>query len=384
MAKDSLRVVDDDQSVPFLRGMLTHSLIKRGLPFRKAYDTANLVRTRIRSEGEIAKEDLSRVIEEILQEQFGNRYPDQPQQTSPRFLVVWGKDSIPFSKGIISQSLQASGLQPEAAYSIAMQIEETLLERGEPEVGRDELREMIYQAILSRHNRDFAERYLQWRYFRSPDQPIVILFGGGTGTGKTSLATEVAHRLGIKNVISTDTIREIMRMMFSPELLPAIHRSSYDAWKEVDPLDPEPTNAVLVGFRDQTDRVLVGVRAMLERAIQENTSMVIDGVHLVPGLMDLQDLKRESYLVQIVISTLKKSNYLRRFPRRQGEALKRSAQRYQENFDAILTIQNFILSQADNHDVPIVDNRGFEETVASLLTVITTSLREQLKVDHKG
>ena len=364
--------------------MLTHSLIKRGLSFRKAFDTANLVRTRIRSEGKITKEALSRVIEETLKERFGNRYPNQPQQASPLFLVVGEEGSTPFSKGIISQSLQASGLQPEAAYSIAMEIQEALLEKGDPEIRRDQLREMIYQAICNRHNRELAERYLQWRFFRTPDRPIVILFGGGTGTGKTSLATEVAHRLGIKKVISTDTIREIMRMMFSPRLLPGLHRSSYDAWKEMEPVAGETSNAVLLGFRDQTDRVLVGVRAMLKRAIQENTSIAIDGVHLVPGLMDLENLKRESYLVQVVISTLEKSRYLRRFPRRQGEAVKRSAERYKKNFDAILSIQNFILDQAENHDVPIVDNRGFEETVGSLLTVVTTALREQLEVDDEG
>ena len=39
------------------------------------------------------------------------------------------------------------------------------------------------------------------------------------------------------------------------------------------------------GFVDQTRRVLVGVEAAIERALTEGWSMVIEGVHLVPGLV---------------------------------------------------------------------------------------------------
>ncbi len=38
------------------------------------------------------------------------------------------------------------------------------------------------------------------------------------------------------------------------------------------------------GFLDQTRRVLVGVEASVTRALAEGWSMVIEGVHLVPGL----------------------------------------------------------------------------------------------------
>ena len=48
------------------------------------------------------------------------------------------------------------------------------------------------------------------------DVPVVILIGGATGVGKSTIATQLAARLGIVRVVATDAIREVMRAMLSP------------------------------------------------------------------------------------------------------------------------------------------------------------------------
>ena len=45
------------------------------------------------------------------------------------------------------------------------------------------------------------------------------------GTGKSTLATELAHRLGIVRTQSTDMLREVMRTMIPAHLMPALHVS---------------------------------------------------------------------------------------------------------------------------------------------------------------
>ncbi len=382
MAKYSLYVVGtDQQKVPFLRGMLTHSLIEQGLSFKDAYKTANLVRERLRDRGTISRKKLRNTVEAVVEEEFPGKYVLLREQLPTQAPPIWvrGQDVVPFSKGLLSQSLQASGLEPQESYQIALEIEDSLRQREEFEIGRDELRTLIFKKISKRHSPDVAERYLLWRHFKSPDKPVIILFGGATGVGKTTVATEVAHRLGIGKILSTDTIRQIMRMMFSRDLLPAIHSSSYEAWKQL-PANTSKEPPVLGAFREQTIRVLVGVRAMLERAVQENTSLVVDGVHLVPGLMGFADLESKAYIAPVVISTLNKANYLERFPARESKAADRSAKKYRDNFDSILQIQDYILEMAEDHDVPIIENSNLDETVASILTVITNSLREKLKI----
>src|SRR6266540_4241882 len=59
--------------------------------------------------------------------------------------------------------------------------------------------------------------------------PIILLVGGATGTGKSTVATEAAYRLGITRVTSTDFVRQTMRAFFSEEFMPSIHYSSFEA-----------------------------------------------------------------------------------------------------------------------------------------------------------
>ena len=127
----------------------------------------------------------------------------------------WGGGSgVPFSKGILSQSLEASGIEPTISHSLALTIEKTLLRRRGNEVTNDELRELTVKNLREKYGASYADRYLLWRRLKEPVNPLIILLGGTAGTGKSTLAVELAHRLGITRVISTDSVREVMRMMF--------------------------------------------------------------------------------------------------------------------------------------------------------------------------
>src|SRR5207237_280115 len=130
-----------------------------------------------------------------------------------------------------------------------------------------------------------VRRLRRYRELQQLETPIVLLIGGGTGTGKSTIATEVAYRLGITRVTSTDFIRQTMRAFFSQEFMPSIHYSSFEAGQAARDADEESGDPVLGGFLDQTRNVLVGVQAALDRVLQEGWSMVLEGVHLVPGML---------------------------------------------------------------------------------------------------
>src|ERR671915_949362 len=120
---------------------------------------------------------------------------------------------------------------------------------------------------------------------RKLELPLIVLVGGATGTGKSTVATEVAHRLGITRVTSTDVIRQTMRAFFSREFMPSIHYSSFEAGAAVRVPEDETADPTLLGFLEQTRNVLVGVKAVIARAIEEGYSLALEGVHLVPGAL---------------------------------------------------------------------------------------------------
>ena len=83
-----------------------------------------------------------------------------------------------------------------------------------------------------------------------------------------------------------------MRAFFSREFMPSIHYSSFEAGRATADEDADGSEAVLDGFLEQTRDVLVGVQAAIDRALEEGWSMVLEGVHLVPGMLPTRDRGR--------------------------------------------------------------------------------------------
>ena len=75
----------------------------------------------------------------------------------------------------------------------------------------------------------YATNWQKWREIKSLDIPLVIMIGGATGVGKSTIATQLAVRLGIVRVVATDAIREVMRALFTSELMPTRYASSFEA-----------------------------------------------------------------------------------------------------------------------------------------------------------
>jgi 2-phosphoglycerate kinase len=57
---------------------------------------------------------------------------------------------------------------------------------------------------------------------------ILVLLAGTSGTGKSTLASLLGSRLGISTVLSTDTIRHVMRNFISREECPILFASTYE------------------------------------------------------------------------------------------------------------------------------------------------------------
>ena len=122
---------------------------------------------------------------------------------------------LPYSKGLMARALVAAGVSIERAYELATRIELDLAERDARSTDLDRVEELACEVLGFEEGSDVVRRLRRYAALHSLDLPILLFVGGATGTGKSTVATEAAHRLGITRVTSTDFIRQTMRAFFS-------------------------------------------------------------------------------------------------------------------------------------------------------------------------
>jgi 2-phosphoglycerate kinase len=281
-------------------------------------------------------------------------------------LPLGGEHGLPYSRGLMARALVAVGVAPERAYGLARRVGDDLASRGSTVVELDRL-EALAVAILGEH--EGGEAVLQLRRYqalRELDLPIVILVGGATGTGKSTVATEIAYRLGITRVTSTDFIRQTMRAFFSHEFMPSIHYSSFEA----SLARPDADDPLVEGFLEQSRNVLVGVQASIDRALQEGWSMVLEGVHLVPGL--LPSIEQGVVLSACVLKIDDETEHAQHFFSRDAGSA-RPMGKYLDRFDEIRRLQRFIVDRAEREGVDVIENENADIATAAVAELVLSA-----------
>ena len=297
-----------------------------------------------------------------------------------RELDFLGGKAVPYSKGLMARVLVTVGVPEDRAYELARRTELDLAQRGSTSVDLDRVRELAVDLLGEDKGTRAVRRLRRFRDLQEIDLPLILLVGGGTGTGKSTVATEVAYRLGITRVTSTDFVRQTMRAFFSQEFMPTIHFSSFEAALGLSKAEEEESgDAALLGFLDQTRNVLVGVEAALQRALDEGWSMVLEGVHLVPGML-ATELER-AVVIQCVLAIhdeeIHRTHFWSRDVYSNGV---RAGDKYLAGLPEIRSIQDYIVERARRNDVPVIENENVGETIGAVIELVLEQAERHARV----
>ena len=88
-------------------------------------------------------------------------------------------------------------------------------------------------------------------------------------------------------------------------------------------------------------------------------------------------------MMMVIVARLDEEAFASHFASRAERERRRDSQRYVENLEAILEIQDYILGLADEHDVPIVDNVDLDSAVRRVIKHVVDTLREKGEIDFQ-
>jgi 2-phosphoglycerate kinase len=270
----------------------------------------------------------------------------------------------------MAKALMGTGLAPDRSYELARRIE-TELERTAEGAGASEeqVYRVAYDVLAADEGDDAVRRLRRFQALQETDVPLIVLVGGATGTGKSTITTEVAHRLGITRVTSTDFVRQTMRAFFSEAFMPTIHYSSFEAGLALTRDEDDRRDVNLRGFLEQTRNVLVGVRAVMERALTETHSMALEGVHVVPGLVPRE--LAGAIVVQCLVVIDDEEEHASHFWVRDADSEGvRPVEKYLSALPQIRRIQDFLVAKANEEGVPVIENSDREAAVDAVIHLV--------------
>jgi 2-phosphoglycerate kinase len=243
------------------------------------------------------------------------------------------------------------------------------------------LDELTHEVLAERAGERFASNFRRWEAIRGLDVPVVLLIGGATGVGKSTIATRLAVRLSIVRVVATDAVREVMRATLTEALMPTLYTSSFEAGAALREPSGLSEDRVVMGFREQTAAVSVGVNALLERAATEGTNAIIEGVHIVPGFVDPAPFAERILAIPVIVSVEDEDVHRGHFAARaRDDASSRPFERYVRGFDDIRGVQRYITGQARSHGVAVIANDSLDQVLSELIDLVLDRATERLSV----
>ena len=271
---------------------------------------------------------------------------------SPVEVYDWDGTGFPFSKGLMATSILATGLETDRAYAIAAEIQSDLVARRVNRVSGGELMELVAANLEEHAGIDYAARYRAWHAVKNSGRPLMIALGGVPGVGKSTLATRLAVRLGINHLVTTDTIREVLRTVIPEAVLPELHTSTYESVRVGLPGEPQS-----LSFHRQAQAVGSATAAVLRRLATEQRSAILDGVHLFPGRLreEIADHPSRPIVAETLLVLSDEDRHRRHLNHRVHGEPTRGGERHLRQFDTIRRLQEMLRSLAQQAGVAEYD-----------------------------
>ncbi|KAE9600591.1 putative P-loop containing nucleoside triphosphate hydrolase [Lupinus albus] len=271
---------------------------------------------------------------------------------------------------------------------------------------------------------------------RERKESVTVLLCGTSGCGKSTLSALLFNnfsiisslqgsRLGITTVVSTDSIRHMMRSFVTEKENPLLWASTYHAGECLDPVavadakarrkakklagmshslpkdevteghnsrksdiwpleggsgTTDLPNAKLMaveGFKAQSEMVIDSLDRLITSWEEQKESVVVEGVHLSLNFV-MELMQKHPSVIPFMIYITNEDKHMERFAvRAKYMTLDPAKNKYVKYIRNIRTIQDYLCKRADKHLVPKINNTNVDKSVAAIHATVFSCLRRR-------
>ena len=269
---------------------------------------------------------------------------------------------MPYPLAALRGKLRLSGLSDLEADRAIIELKRHFSSSGETPTQKD-LMNVCRQLIDSSGTtilEDFDTLVQYDTLRRSTDiQPIVVVLEGASATGKSMLALDLIANLAATRIISTDSVRQILRGIYTPKEHPELYCHTYQAHVHRQS-GPEDLHPVIRGFLAQCDVITPAIKTSVQRVLEEGAEAIVEGVHMVPG--NFQYLGAN--ILEVLVNPredVHKTMFIAKHTTSGLKTVSDDSEEREREFEATRLIQDFMSKRATEASLDIVSLVDYEE-----------------------
>ncbi|XP_012471001.1 uncharacterized protein LOC105788594 [Gossypium raimondii] len=184
------------------------------------------------------------------------------------------------SRFLLSRMLTVTKIPNHVAIKIALELKKLLIDNSLLDVSQSDLEVNLFKLMERRgYGEEYINRYKMMTRFHHQRVPLVILVCGTACVGKSTIATQLAQRLNLPNVLQTDMVYELLRTATDAPL------ASTPVWER----DFSSSEELVTEFCRECRIVLKGLNGDLKKAMKDGKPIIIEGIHLDPSIYLMDD-----------------------------------------------------------------------------------------------
>ncbi len=226
---------------------------------------------------------------------------------------------------------------------------------------------------------DSLETLFRYEAFRREGRvpPLTLMIEGASATGKSMVALIAIELLAVTRIISTDTIRQLLRTRSDESIHPELFVHTYQA-HEFRQEGAERLPPVVRGYLAQCRLMRKDISSTIERILTEGIHSIVEGVHIEPsryshlseGLLEIlvdpsEETHRAMFLTKLSATGLR--------------SVQGSSQQRLDEFRATREIQHYLKQDAESGSVATLSLADYRSASLELAEILMGKIKTILQ-----